>query len=71
MGVGQLEGLNASFFFFVDTLTGSSVSLVSKSTVDFLNLSDQVVAANVKLASFTADTIKTYGKVRQHAAGKL
>ena len=58
--MGQLEGRDASFF--VDT--GSTVSLVSKSTVQFLNLTDQVVADNVKLTSFTANTIKTYGKVR-------
>ena len=58
--MGQLEERNASFF--VDT--GSTVSLVSRSTVQFLNLTDQVVADNVKLTSFTANTIKTYGKVR-------
>ena len=47
--------------FFIDT--GSSVSLVSKSFIDFSGLTDQIRKTTVNLSSFTADKIKTYGEI--------
>ena len=52
---------NKDATFFVDT--GSSVTLESKSFNDFLGFKDQIQLTKVKLSSFTANEIKTYGEI--------
>ena len=47
--------------FFVDT--GSAVSLVSKAFTDLLGITKSAKETNIRLQSFTATPIKTYGEV--------
>ena len=59
MVLGSCHTVDA--MFFVDT--GSAVSLVSKSFVDSLGITDRLRQTNFVLSSFTKTVIKTYGEI--------
>ena len=56
---GQCQETPANFF--IDT--GRPVSLVSKSFIERLDLTDKITESRTSLSSFTTNLIKTYGEI--------